>query len=104
MNISAKLNAGQCILYIKKSIKSITPPKYTLSIAFPIAPPEIKSNDICINFSGLNKAIMSRVAPIIIAKAVKKYLLNIPPSLKSPKLMPVFLTKVMFKKGKISIF
>ena len=34
----------------------------------------------------------------------KKYLLNIPPSLKSPKLMPVFLTKVIFKKGKISIF
>ena len=59
IKISAKLNAGQWKVYIKKSIKSITPPKYILSIAFPIAPLDIITKDSFINFSLVKKEIIS---------------------------------------------
>ena len=104
INISARLNAGQCILYKKKSIKSITPPKYILSIALPIAPAEIKRSENLARLLLFNKAIINKVNPTIRANIVKKYLFNNPPLLKSPKLIPVFLTKVIFKKGNTPIF
>ena len=68
--------------YIKKSIKSITPPKYILSIALPIAPLDIINKDNLINLSLVKKQIINRMDPII-RKNVKKYLLSKPPSLKA---------------------
>ena len=68
--------------YIKKSIKSITPPKYILSIALPIAPLDIINKDNLINLSLVKKHIINRMDPIIREKDVKKYLLSKPPSLK----------------------
>ena len=48
------------IIY-KKVIKSITPPKYIPSIAFPIAPSDIINKDSFINFSFVKKEITSNI-------------------------------------------
>ena len=102
MKISAKLKAGQWKLYIKKSIKSITPPKYILSIALPKAPEAIKLKLILINFFSVITANNPKKLPTTTEKIEKKYLPTIPPSLNIPKLIPVFLTKTKFKNSCLS--
>ena len=57
--------------YIKKSIKSITPPKYILSIAFPIAPPDIINKDILTNFSLVKKQIINKMILQLVRKMKK---------------------------------
>jgi len=103
IKISAKLNAGQCRLYTKISIKSITPPKYILSNAFAIAPDATNDNAIVISFLSFKIAKKATIKPTDIEKIEKKYLPNFPLSLNMPKLTPVFLTKTRSKKGNIDI-
>ena len=86
-------------MYIKISIKSITPPKYIRSIAFPNAPAAIDDRAIATIFFSENIDIKNIELPTSIEKVLKKYRPKIPPSLKKPKLIPVFLTKTIFKKA-----
>ena len=46
----------------------MTPPKYILSIAFPIAPLDIINKESFINFSLVKKQIINKILPIIIEK------------------------------------
>ena len=84
---SATLNAGQCHLPTKKSIKSITWLIVTLSMRLPIAPPRIIERAMVSNTS----LVRSRYKIINII-ATMEIIINmlLPRLAKSPKAAPVF--------------
>ena len=93
---SATLNAGQCHLPTKKSIKSITWLIVTLSMRLPIAPPRIMERDRV----SILSSVLSRYK-IINMIAMREIIINIllPRFAKSPKAAPVFLIFTILKNG-----